>query len=95
MKGVKKSAVDDDNTGGGKGVAQEFSFQRHHREGAESCCCCCVWEKVQGNVFCLKQTQLPLCHLALSDFLSFDGPCVLISIKMIFSFLYLVIIEDF
>lgn len=58
MKGVKKSAVDNDNTGGGKGVAQEFSFQHHHREGAASCCC--VWAKVQGNVFCLKQTQLPL-----------------------------------
>lgn len=70
MKGVKKSAVDSDNTGGGKGGAQEFSFQCHHREGADSCCCC-VWEKVQGSAFCLKQTQLPLCHLALSDFLKF------------------------
>jgi len=65
MKGVKKSAVDNDNTEGGKGVAQEFSFQHHHREEADSCCCC-VWEKVQGNVFCLKQAKCPLCCLALS-----------------------------
>lgn len=64
MKGVKKSAVDNDNTEEGKGVAQEFSFQDHHREGADSCFC--VWEKVQGNVFCLKQTKFPLCCLALS-----------------------------